>query len=109
MADRATAHGETANRSVTHEEALAERLPPLETEQPDPVLQLSVGRLGAGSVTLAAIAAAAILAVVLYGLNTPAPSANDVHGPAGTPVAQASGGSPGGVAAPQAANSNSRR
>ncbi len=66
----------------THEEMLAARLPPQERQQPDPVLQLSVGRLGAGSVTLVAIAAAIIIAVVLYGLNSPAPSAEHATAPA---------------------------
>lgn len=64
----------TADRSPTSEERLAAKLPPQETNQPDPILQLSVGHLGAGSMTLVAIAAAIILGVVLYGLNGPAPN-----------------------------------
>lgn len=63
-----------AEHRATHEEILAGRLPPQVTEQPDPMLQLSVGRVGAGSITLVAIAAAIILGIVLYGLNSPAPN-----------------------------------
>jgi hypothetical protein len=85
---------------ATHEEILAAHLPPQETDQPDPALQLSVGRLGGGSITLVAILAVIILSVVLYGLNSPTP--NDQH--AGTPPsasAAAAGGGPGAPNGPQ--------
>jgi hypothetical protein len=61
-------------------------------EQPDPALQLSVGRVGAGSLTLVAVVGAIILAVVLYGLNSPAPNTAAPAGPASAPAA---GGKPG--------------
>jgi len=57
-------------RGATHEERLAAKLPPQEARQPDPILQLSVGRLGAGSITLVAVIVAVILGVVFYGLNS---------------------------------------
>lgn len=66
-----------SEHEATHEERLAARLPVAETNQPDPLLQISVGRAGAGSIWLVGIAAAIILGVVLYGLNSPAPSAQD--------------------------------
>lgn len=76
----------------SHEDILVANLPPQETRQPDPVLQLSVGRLGAGSITLVAILAVIILSVVFYGLNSPAPNAQDVGTPASTASAPAAGG-----------------
>jgi hypothetical protein len=81
-----------ADHSATHEEMLAAKLPPQETEQPDPMMQLSVGRMGAGSVTLAAVFGAIILAVVFYGLNSPAPN---TAAPASPPFAPAAGGQAG--------------
>jgi hypothetical protein len=80
---------------ATHEQILAAQLPPLETEQPDPILQLSVGRLGAGSITLAAVACAIILSVVLYGLNSPVPNAQNVGTPPSPASAPAASGKPG--------------
>jgi hypothetical protein len=73
-ANRVVSHEAAAQRQATHEEVLAARLPLQERQQPDPVLQLSVGRLGAGWVTLVAVVAVIIIAVVLYGLNSPAPA-----------------------------------
>jgi hypothetical protein len=71
-----------------------------ETEQPDSP-QLSAGHMGVGSITLAAIAAAVILGIVLYGLNS-APPAPQVTAPAQTassaPAASGGGSNP----APQA-------
>jgi hypothetical protein len=81
---------------ATHEEQLAARLPPQEVDQPDPGLQLSVGRLGAGSVALVAAICAVILAVVLYGLNSPAPNTQV----AGTPPSQSSAPAAGGKGGP---------
>jgi hypothetical protein len=57
---------------ATHEEMLESRLPTQEAKQPDPMLQLSVGRLGTGSIVLVAVIAAVILGVVFYALNGPA-------------------------------------
>lgn len=44
-------------------------LPLQETEQPDPLLQMSTGRMGAGGLTLIALIVALVLGVVFYGLN----------------------------------------
>ena len=82
-----------ADRGPGHEEILAAKLPPQVKEQPDPMLQLSVGRVGAGSLTLAAVVAAFILGVVLYGLNSPAPDA-------GAPATAPAAGGKAGPAAP---------
>ncbi len=84
-----------ADRSATHEEILAAKLPPQVKEQPDPMLQLSVGRVGAGSLTLVGVVAAIILGVVLYGLDSPTPNAGAPTSPASAPAA-------GGKAAPAA-------
>lgn len=61
MTDRAKPSApETADR----------RAPPsVEEDQPDPMLQLSTGRMGSGGMSLIAIAIVVILAVVFYGLN----------------------------------------
>ncbi len=56
-------------------------LPAQVTEQPDPMLQMSTGRMGAGGVTLVAIAIAAIIGLVLWGLNSRAPTEHTVAAP----------------------------
>lgn len=55
------------------EERLAASLPLDERDQPDPELDLSYGRTGAGGITLVAVVCALIIGVVLWGLNSPAP------------------------------------
>jgi hypothetical protein len=60
-------------------ERVAADMSPQEREQPDPALQLSVGRVGAGAITLVAVVCAIIVGVVLWGLNSPAPNAKDVN------------------------------
>jgi len=85
--------------AMSREEALAASLPPQVKEQPDPMLQMSVGRIGARAVTLVAVIAAVILAVVFYGLNSPPPANKN----AGTPVSAATspaGGNQGAPATP---------
>jgi hypothetical protein len=76
--DRSTAGPPTPGErpGSTPGQKLADSLPVYETEQPDSA-QLSAGRMGVGSITLAAVAGAVILGVVLYGLNSapPAPQA----------------------------------
>ncbi len=84
-----------AEFAASAEERLAASLPPQERRQPDPALQLSVGRLGGGAITLVAVVAAFILAVVLYGLNSPGPNAQDVGTPPKTAAAPQAGGNPG--------------
>lgn len=60
------------------EERLAASLPLDERDQPDAELELSYGRTGAGGITLVAVVCAIIIGVVLWGLNSPAPNAQDV-------------------------------
>jgi hypothetical protein len=84
-----------AEPAASAEEHLAASLPPQERRQPDPALQLSVGRLGGGAVTLVAVVAAFILAVVLYGLNSPGPHTQDVGTAPKTAAAAQAGGNPG--------------
>ncbi len=93
-----------AKSAATPEERLAASLPPHERKQPDPALQLSVGRIGAGGITLMAVVAAFILAVVLYGLNSAGPNAQNVGAPPKVaPAPQAGGAS--GAPKPQPSNS----
>lgn len=56
------------------EDTLAAKLPPQVKQQPDPMLQMSVGRSGKGGIALVVVAAAVILGFVLYGLNSPGTS-----------------------------------
>jgi len=83
-----------AGSAAGREEILAANMPVQERHQPDPVLQLSVGRLGAGAVALAAVVAAVILAVVLYGLNSPPPNAQHVGAAKTAAAAPAAPGTP---------------
>lgn len=61
------------------EKRMAANVVPQEAQQPDPAMQLSVGRVGAGSIALVAVICAFIIGVVLWGLNSPAPNAKDVN------------------------------
>ena len=72
------------------------RQPPVpETEQPDPMLQMSTGWLGAGGTTLGAFVIALILGIVLYGLNSPtAPEHTATAPPAAALSKPAQGGQP---------------
>jgi hypothetical protein len=81
--------------TASAEEQLAASLPPQECRQPDPALQLSVGRLGGGAVALAAVVAAFILAVVFYGRNSAGPNAQDVGTPPKVASAPQANGVPG--------------
>lgn len=69
-------------------------LPPQESNQPDPALQMSIARVGTGGITLVAVICAAILGVVLYGLNSPASKTQLASVPA-APSAPAAGGQSG--------------
>jgi hypothetical protein len=63
----------------------------LEKNQPDPMLQMSTGRMGSGGISLIAIAVVVILAVVFYGLN------GRMHGtstPQQKPAAMVNSGAP---------------
>lgn len=81
---------------VTADEPLAASVPPQERDQPDPSLQLSVGRVGAGGITLVALFCAIIIAVVLWGLNSPTPNAQDIGTPQSAATNPQGGGSSGG-------------
>ena len=85
------------------EERLAASLPLDERDQPDPELELSYGRTGPGGITLIAVVAAAILAVVFYGLNSPAPEGQHAGSPPGAAAPPQGGGTP---AAPNPQPSN---
>jgi hypothetical protein len=97
MADeRNTDHSE---QTISHHPGVeSQNLPLQEREQPDPMLQLSAGRLGPGSLTLVGVAIAAIIVVVFYGLSRP--SAEHATTPPAASSAPAPGGNPG--AAPAA-------
>jgi hypothetical protein len=81
MADKTDANSPTSNpprsgqpnSGVSAEERLEASLPTQEKDQPDPALQLSHGRLSAGSITLVGVLIALVLGVVFYALNSPAP------------------------------------
>jgi hypothetical protein len=70
------------------------KLPPSETEQPDPFLQMSAGRLAGGGLALVAAVIAFVLGVVLYGLNGPNGGAPPSASPHGSPAAANNPGSP---------------
>jgi hypothetical protein len=78
--------------------------PPHERQQPDPALQLSAGRVGAGGIALVALVAAIILGVVLWGLNSRAPNAQDVGAPASAAATPQGAGSGAGTRNPQPSN-----
>lgn len=88
-------------------QGMAEPLPPQERAQPDPVLRLSFGRSGAGSVALVAAICVVILGVVLYGLNGPIRNEQTASAPPAASLASAAGGKSGPAipSAPQTNNS----
>jgi hypothetical protein len=72
-----------------------ENMPAEERHQPDPMLQLSVGRVGGGAVTLVVIVAAVLVAVVLYGLSSPNPTEQAASAPSAQNAQPQAGGQPG--------------
>jgi hypothetical protein len=62
----------------------------LEKHQPDPMLDLSTGRMGSGSMSLLALAVVVILALVFYGLNGRS-NERTASVPANPPIATDSG------------------
>ncbi len=88
--------------------ALRATLPAPVKEQPDPFLEMSTGQSSIGGITLFALAAVVILAVVLYGLNEPSGVASTSAAPSS--VAQSSApaagshGEPAAPAAPRTTN-----
>jgi uncharacterized protein HemX len=84
-------------------------LPTQETQQPDPMMQISTGRAGPVSLSLAALAVAAILGLVFYGLNdggTNERTAAPTPAPAPAQSAQPAAGGKGGAATPGAPRTN---
>jgi uncharacterized protein HemX len=82
----------------------AANLPSEEAHQPDPMLQMTTGRMGAGGLTLIAIVVAAILGIVLYGLNSGGTAEQTATAP--THAAQPAAGGKSGAATPNAARAN---
>lgn len=84
-------------------------LPTQETDQPDPLMQISTGRAGVGTITIAALAIAVILGFVLYGLNSRGSNEQTAAAPpAGSQVhsAQPAAGGKGGAPTPSAPRAN---
>ncbi len=77
----------------------------LETNQPDPALQLTTGRLGGGALSLVVLGIILVIAVVLYGVNGPA--TNNAAKPTAPATTSATGGDAGG-ATPTAPQSGPR-
>jgi|SRR5690242_3049553 negative regulator of sigma E activity len=80
-------------------------IPEQEKHQPDPMLQMSVGRMSGGAMTLAAIVAAVVLGVVFYGLSSPNRTEQAPPSPAAQSAHPQSGGQPG-PASPGAPRAN---
>ena len=80
-------------------------MPEQEKQQPDPMLQMSVGRMNGGAMTLAAIVAAIVLGVVFYGLSSPNRTEQAPPSPAVQSAHPQSGGQPG-PASPGAPRAN---
>jgi hypothetical protein len=78
---------EENTQPIDHDAALRATLPTPVKEQPDPLLQMSTGKTSVGGMTLFALAAVVILAVVLYGLNAPSAPAAGGHGGPAAPTA----------------------
>jgi hypothetical protein len=80
-----------------------DKVPVEERLQPDPMLQMTTGHVGAASVTLAAFVGAVVLAIVFYGLNggrtgddgaMPPPAAHNAHPQSGGQGGPAAPGAP---------------
>ena len=79
--DEKTGNGSKPNTFVDRESALEAGLPTQEKHQPDPMLQITTGHMGAGGVALVAVVAAVILGFVFYGLNGGASSQQTAAAP----------------------------
>jgi len=93
---------ESPGTAPDRETALSEGLPSQERNQPDPMLQITTGHMGATGITLAALVIAVILGVVFYGLNS---RAGAEHA-AATHSAQRAAGGKAGPSAPTAPGVN---
>jgi hypothetical protein len=99
-----------AGRAADHPysgQQTATALPPQEAAQPDPVLRLSFGKLGGGTLALVAAICAVILGIVFYGLNGPIRNEQTAGAPMAASPAPAARGKSGPAipSAPQTRNS----
>jgi hypothetical protein len=68
---RIAGSGDTAREAAAKPADAQHATDPLEIDQhqPDPMLQMSTGRLGGGGLSFVALAIVVLLAIVFYGLN----------------------------------------
>jgi hypothetical protein len=81
---------QAASGPIGGEHRIHGAIPVQEREQPDPMLQITTGRTGAGGITLLACAVAFILAIVFYGLNSRGGAEHMAAAPPAPPAAQSS-------------------
>jgi hypothetical protein len=81
-------------------------VPPTETQQPDPLLQITTGRVHAGGITIAAVVVVAIVGIVLYGLNARTTSEPAAAPPSTTAAHQPAAGGAAGAPTPGAPRAN---
>ncbi len=84
-------------------------LPAPETEQPDPMMQMTTGRMGAGSVTLVTLGIVFIVAVVFYGLNSIGTREHTAAAPPATHQAEPGAGGKSGAPTPTAPQTTGNR
>lgn len=94
-----------ADSSFGAREAGPAELPAQVTEQPDPLLQMSTGRMGPAGITLVAIAIVVIVGVAFYGLNSRVNSDHTAAAPSAQ-TAQPQAGGNSGAATPTAPRAN---
>ena len=94
-ADHTANNGQTPRSFVDRETALEAGLPTQEKHQPDPMLQITTGRMGAGGITLVALIAAVVLGFVFYGLNSGAGVEHTAAAPPPHSMQPAAGGQSG--------------
>lgn len=96
------------DRSLSDDPSRTQRseLPLTETQQPDPLLQLTAGRVHAGGITIAAVVVAAIVGIVFYGLNARTTAEPTAAPPATTAAHQPAAGGASGAPTPGAPRAN---
>jgi hypothetical protein len=82
-------------------------LPPTETQQPDPLLQITTGRVHAGGITIAAVVVLVVIGVVFYGLNARTTSEPTAAPQSTTAAHQPAAGGASGAPTPGAPRANS--
>jgi hypothetical protein len=90
----------TKPSAAEQDAALRAKLPLPVKEQPDPFLQMTTGRMGAGGIAVVAFIIVAIVTVVFYGLNRPS---STIHAAASAPVSSPAAGGKVGATAPTSA------